>query len=104
MTRWPLPLLAAFIAFSVAPAAALANMHRPGVCHHHHEIKNWLLQKFGETVRGSGMSEVVFFQLWVDEADGSWSATITWPDNITCQFEGGKGWNFFPAPPPGDPA
>ena len=104
MTRWPLLLLAAFAAFSGAPVAALANMHGPWVCRHHHEITNWLSRKFGESVRGFGMSMGSIFQLWVDEEDGSWSVTLTWPNYLMCQFEGGGGWNFFSTQPLGDPA
>ena len=104
MTRRIATLLAAFIAFSAAPVAALANMHGPGVCSHHHIITNWLSRKFGESVRGAGMTLGKLIQLWVDEEDGSWSITVTGPNNSMCQFEGGEGWNFFPAQPQGDPA
>ncbi len=101
MTRWQATLLAAFIAFSAAPVAALAHGHI--VCRHHHEIQNFLSLKYGESVRGLGIVGNYIFQIWVNETTETWSITRTRMNKITCLLASGKDWTFFPAPPQGDP-
>ena len=102
MTRWPYILLAAFIAFSAAPVAALARGHV--ICSHHHEMRNFLARKYSESVRGVGIVGNYIFQLWVNELTGTWSITRTRTNKITCLLAAGDGWDFFSAQPPGDPA
>ncbi len=102
MTRWLTALVAATIALSAAPVAALANGHV--ICRHHHEIASFLSRMHGESVRGVGViADRYIFQIWLNETTETWSITRTRTNKITCLLAAGQGWDFLPAPPLGDP-
>jgi hypothetical protein len=88
-----LPLLTA------TPAAALQ-------CGKRDAITITLAERYGESRRALGLAQNgVLMELYAAQS-GSWTITITRPDDITCLVAAGENFQSLAEalPPPGDPA
>ncbi len=79
-----------FVLAVLMPAtAAQAQM----ACGTRDSVVESLGDKYGETLRGGGMSGPgAIFELWASEATGTWTILKTTPDGQTCAMAVGDNW------------
>lgn len=77
-------------------------------CEPREKVEIALSDQFGEVALVQGLSEDGrLMEIWSNPATGTWTATMTRPDGLTCLSAGGDHFQEAPAlrpPKPGDPA
>jgi len=81
----------AFIALTAFPA--LKAHAAPSRCGSHASIVDTLKKKYGETAHSIGLvSDQGVMQVFVSEANGTWTILMTNPQGQACLLAAGKGW------------
>ena len=95
MTRWPLPLLAAFAAFSGALVASPA-MGGHILCGNRNVMVRTLNEKYGEELRFAGLAGQSWVELYASDETGSWTILVTSTRGNACLRMAGEAFRVGP--------
>ncbi|WP_298429040.1 hypothetical protein [uncultured Jannaschia sp.] len=85
-TRLALTLIAAL----VLPSAGVAQSHNCGPREH---VIDQLAMTYGERYSGGGLqNDTAVFEVWISDADGTWTILMTHPDGQSCIMAAGTDW------------
>jgi len=89
-------LLAAVLSIAAMPAFSDPQ------CGERLNILAQLAGKYGETRRMMGLAaNGAVIEMFANDANGSWTATVTGPDGNTCLVASGRAFETMAAPAPG---
>lgn len=97
-------LIACVFLSSCATAPVMAQEGPSGsICPPREAVVKKLSEKFGETLKGQGMTKNgSITEFFVNEDNGSFTIIITQPDMKSCLLNAGSMWEFIDSPV-GDP-
>ena len=86
-------LIGTALVFGMAATAPPVSAQAQTLCGERTSITGTLKKKHGESILGLGLSGPnAVFEVWRAKRTGSWTITVTRPNNMTCILATGSNW------------